>query len=217
MVESQLKKLFGDLEPSLITELSGMSSVKRYEKEEVIFYEGDKAAKIHFLIEGMVAVYRTNDKGNRLILRYFEPPDLIGELANLQNIPFPASACAEEPSTLILIDQRRFVKSFLTGENAAMMQEVLMKSVLAKLKYHVLESIFNPLNEKKIVSKVAMLLLENIDLFNTTKRWKIAQGLRIAPETLSRTLKKLEEDGLIENQNRKITILDRLKLMEYID
>lgn len=215
-MEQHLKKVFIDLDQKILSEIRSISVTKHFQKDEIIFYEGDEPNKLHFLIKGTVAIYRTNDKGDRIVLRYFDPPSLVGELANLQNIPFPATASAEEPVTMILIDHKKFASTMLSGKESEYFYKTLMDSVLQKLKYHVLESFFNPLNEMNIISKVAHLINSNLDHFNSTRRWKIAQDLRIAPETLSRTLKKLEDEGSILNVSRKITIVDQKKLEVYI-
>ncbi len=214
-MEKYLKECFVDFSPSMIMDLASISSVLTYKAEEIIFYEGDKSHKMHIVTEGKISIYKTNAKNEKQVLRYFTPVALFAELANIQKIPFPASAKAEETSKIILIDFEKFEKYFFgSSTSSSIVYGSMMDSLASKLSYHVCQSCFNPMIDTSVNGKLAKVLISDLDSFNKSKKWKIAQDLRIAPETLSRSIKRFKELGLIETQRGKVVISKMDELIE---
>lgn len=63
-------------------------------------------------------------------------------------------------------------------------------------------------------AKVAFMLIDDLDMFNTQKRHEVSFMLHIQPETLSRVLNKLKREAIIEIENSIVTILDKQKLIK---
>lgn len=105
--------LFSELSQSDIDELAKISSVESYEKNGILFYEGDPSSKIHILVDGVVKAYKTDMRENEIVLHYFYPNALIAEMANFHHIPFPATAEFEVKGTAIKIDYELFEKNSL--------------------------------------------------------------------------------------------------------
>lgn len=68
----QKSRLFSGIEPD---EANGMSkcleiTFREYDKEEVIFNEGDKISKIGMVIQGNVSIEKADYWGNRHIMTY---------------------------------------------------------------------------------------------------------------------------------------------------
>ena len=59
-----------------------------------------------------------------------------------------------------------------------------------------------------IIQRISAQLLQDLDYFNRTKRWKVAQDLCISSETLSRILNKLKTVEAIAINRGKISILN---------
>lgn len=56
------------------------------------------------------------------------------------------------------------------------------------------------------------MISSDLKMFNSLKRQDVSFMLHIQPETLSRVLKKLSRDGIIEIENQKIEIKDKIAL-----
>ena len=114
MIEEHLKKIFISFTDEMIKQLADISTVKKYKKDNILFYEGDKPKVLYIIIEGVASVYKTYEDFSIQVLKYFYPTNIIAELANVQNIPYPASLRCEEDSTFIIIDNALFKKTFST-------------------------------------------------------------------------------------------------------
>jgi len=62
------------------------------------------------------------------------------------------------------------------------------------------------------VSKVAMMIATDLDMFNRLKRNEISLQLHIQPATLSRVLNRLKRNKIIDIIHGKIIILDMVSL-----
>ncbi len=64
------------------------------------------------------------------------------------------------------------------------------------------------------MAKVAYMISNDLESFNSMKKHEIAYSLHLQPETLSRILKKLNRNDLIRTKNGKIVIVNIAKLKE---
>ena len=62
-------------------------------------------------------------------------------------------------------------------------------------------------------AKVAFMLKQDLAMFNKLKRQEVSFMLHIQPETLSRVLKKLSREGIINIENGYVAIEDNEKLI----
>jgi CRP-like cAMP-binding protein len=105
--------------------LARVSLVKRYEKGEHIFAEGDPPDHLVTIASGRVKVVKTIPSGKEIILEIFGPGDPVGAVVAYEGRPYPASAIAIEPVSCILVRRTEFfalleghpsfVRGFLTG------------------------------------------------------------------------------------------------------
>ncbi len=87
--------------------LAPLCRMTGYDKGEVIFMEGDAANRIHFLYLGRVKIVKAAG-GRDIIIEILGPGEPIGNVAVFERRPFPASAMAIEPSSVLSIPEREF-------------------------------------------------------------------------------------------------------------
>jgi len=81
--------------------------LRRYEKGETIFEEGAPAERIYFVVDGRVKIVKA--AGSReIILEILGAGEPVGAVAAFEQRPFPATAVAVEPATLLSIPEREF-------------------------------------------------------------------------------------------------------------
>ena len=201
--------LFKNLNEEDIKEIKKFTIVKKLKKNEIVFYEKEEPSYLHLLIEGSARVYKIDNKGNELIIHKFQPVSLIAELANFENIPYPANCAMESDGIILKIEFEKFKKFMQKG---GVCIEIL-SSLLRKMKY--LDGIIQDNLIFDTETKIAKFIYDNPEAFEDLKQHSIAALLHIKPETLSRKLKKFKELGIIKNEGSKLKIVDLEKIKDY--
>jgi CRP-like cAMP-binding protein len=200
--------IFSKLSNEQLEKLKKISVIKKYSAKEILFYEGDAPVYLYVLLQGTLKVYKTNHKGQQIFLHEFYPGGLVAELANFENIPYPATAEFMSKSEVLRIDYQALEKDFFKNPDISF---EIIKSLIAKHK------ILIDVIQKEVIltaeAKVAKFILENFELFDTLKNTQIASLLNLTPETLSRTLSKFKSLGFIEiDEKHLFRILDKASL-----
>ena len=202
--------LFENLSAPQMDRLKQISISREYKKGNILFHEGDEPKSLHVLVKGALKVYKTDFKGNELVMKYFYPVSLIAELAHLDHIPYPATAAFETDGKVIALNFSAFEKEFLRNPDISL---VIIRSLSKKLRD--LEGVISRNLTQDATVRVAKFIYENEDIFLQLKQNKISSILNLTPETLSRTLKKFKDGGILENRNRKFLLLQKEKLREF--
>ncbi|ACD66106.1 MAG TPA: Crp/Fnr family transcriptional regulator [Sulfurihydrogenibium sp.] len=199
--------LFSQLSEETLRKLASISRVKEYEPGQVLFFEGEKAENLYILLEGKLKVYKTTFKGIEVFINQFGPVTLIGEMANFEKVPYPATAEFITEGKVLIINFRTFEEEFL--KNPEILVSII-KSLSNKIR------MLNKFIDSTVVlsadARVAKLILESPEIFEVLKHNQIASFLNITPETLSRVISRLKQKGIIFIDGRKIIIKDRDKL-----
>ncbi len=203
---------FSKLSDEQIEKLKNISVIKKYNAHEILFYEGDLPVYLYVLLQGTLKVYKTNHKGQQIFLHQFYPGGLVAELANFENIPYPATAEFTSNSEVLRIEYQALEKDFFKNPEISM---EIIKSLIAKHK------ILIEIIQKEVIltaeAKVAKFILDNGELFDTLKNTQVASILNLTPETLSRTLGKFKSLGFIEQEEKnKLNVLDEASLRAMI-
>ncbi len=201
--------LFSHLSEIDLIHLASIVKLRSFSNGEILFYEGTPSDKLYILLDGVLKGYKTDMKENEIVLHYFYPVSLVAEMANLHHIPFPATAEFQTDGSVLEINYPIFERDFLKNPTVSF---ELIKSLTQKLKY--LEDIITTRLALDATSRVAKFLYENGDISDSTKRHKIATILGLTPETLSRSFKKIKILGLISDEGKNFTILNREGLKE---
>jgi CRP-like cAMP-binding protein len=115
---------FSALPPEERRRLSPFARVRRYERGETIFREGDPSEWFHSIVAGRVKIVKYAPNDRELILEVFGPGDPFGAVAAYEGRPFPASAVALEPAEVLSIQRRDFFS--LLSRNPDMVRGLLL-------------------------------------------------------------------------------------------
>jgi len=197
--------LFSNFTEGELGRLKLISEVKKYKRGNILFYQGDEPKTLYLLLKGSVKVYKLDSKSNEIIIHIFDTMTLIAELANLEEMPYPASAEALSSIEVLEIDYQKFKEEFLSDSKTAF---EFIKSLTKKIKN--LENLIANLSlDSK--ARVAKFIYENEQLFLDSKNTKVASILNITPETLSRVIKKFKDEAILDAESR---VLNKERLKE---
>ncbi len=200
---------FENLSDEQIDVLSNFSFISKYEKDSILFYETDLKTNLLFLVSGLIKIYKYDKFDNEIFLYHIYSNSLISELSNLNTneIFCFSNASFIEDSVVLSIDFLKLQEHFL---NNNLLVKELMSSLLKKTNQ--LQSLVNRELVFDATAKVAYMLVSDLKMFNNLKRQDVSFMLHIQPETLSRVLKKLSRDNIIEIENQQVIIKDEIAL-----
>lgn len=213
--QDQIKKLsfFSSLNEEQLGAINAISKITSYPKNSILYYENDINDRIFFLISGLLKVYKIDKFENEIFLYHIHKNSLISELTTLDDNSIHCFSNAEflDDSTVLEVDFTEFKDEFLSKNilNNEFINEILLKT-------QQLHCVVNRELVFDATAKVAYTLQNDLEMFNSLKRHEISFMLHIQPETLSRVLKKLKRNNIIDIENSDVVIIDSQKLNKII-
>lgn len=183
--------------------LSSVGKLKKFQKNSILFYEGEEAKKFFILLKGKIRIYKSTSSDKEITLHYFNPPDFIAEMPAFKKLNYPANAIFEEDGEILEIDFINFQN--LCSENKEF-NFLLISSLFDKIK--ILEKKLSQ-NALDLRTRLLKYLLENEKKLDTISQKQIAIDLNVRAQSLSRMLKELKISELIDTKKGKIEILNK--------
>lgn len=211
--------VFRGLPAEQLEGLTAISVDKTTRRGESIFMEGDEGDGFYVLIAGRVKIFKISPEGKEQILHIFGPGEPFGEVPVFAGERFPANAEAMEESRLFFFPRKAFVGLIDRNPSLALNMLAILSKRLRRFTH-----LIDDLSLKEVPGRLAayLLYLSERDrgsrfLKLTITKGQLASLLGTIPETLSRILKKMNAQGLIETEGPRITILDREGLEDLVE
>ena len=203
--------LFSALNEEQLADLQSHVHIRQYDKESIVFYEGDKSEYLYILLDGTVRMYKTSPKGKQIHMHNFDAPEAIALFVVFEDIPFPASCELLTDGYIGLLPLEKFHACLSNASFSATLVKALSKRM--KMLSHLLhkETVYSS------EAKIAEILYTNPSIFERLKNTEIAAMLNMTPETLSRILTKLKKENIIRIDEHKVTIIDDVALHRILD
>lgn len=182
--------------------LTKISSIVNYEKDALLFMQGERSDSLIVLVEGLVSVYKHDDKGNQIVIGFFKPFSLIAEPAILKGVPFPSTAMFKSEGVIIKIKVDAFVENFIRNPRISyeIIQSLLNKVQLLQQNIH-----FNIASTAK--EKILHFYKQNPSLGLELKKYEIAALLGMTAETLSRNIKTLLKEKKLKVEGKAYQLI----------
>jgi len=203
--------MFTNLPELYLSELNEKLFVKKYNKDSIVFFEGDKPEYMYMVLEGSVKMYKTTPKGNQIHINRLYSPSLIGEYVYFEKQSFPATCEFVEDGVIGLIPFATIDKLLENKEFALS----IIKSLTGKVM--LLSALIHKETVLSSEAKVADILIHKSSIFERLKNSEIAAILNLTPETMSRILAKYKRENIISVHKHKVEILDRDKLLTILE
>jgi len=190
------------------------------EKGAFVFHKGDACKGFYTTVHGSLKMSFISMEGKEHVLRIVGPGQSFGEAAMFLNKAFPTTVQSLSRCKLLLIPKTVVFQcisgdpSFANGMLAGLSRRVHLLAAG-------LESLTLNSSEQRVIGYLLQhqrpvdtkLGRKDVDL--PANKATIASHLNLAPETLSRVLQQLSENGLISVAGKVIRILDEENLRNF--
>jgi CRP/FNR family transcriptional regulator/CRP/FNR family cyclic AMP-dependent transcriptional regulator len=209
-------RLFSELDDTELEEVSRVAQPRRFEKDQVIFYEQDPGDVCFVISEGKVKVTIASPEGKEIILSMLEAGDFFGEMALFDDSPRSATIVAIEAAEVWSIRRAEFLH--LLSENFSIARKVLAElSVRLRRANLKIESLAHMDVNGRLARYLMNLARDSgkklgngyIAVVRPTHQ-EIANTIGTARETVSRLLHDLAERGVILSEGKTVYIREGL-------
>ncbi|WP_042203752.1 Crp/Fnr family transcriptional regulator [Paenibacillus camerounensis] len=193
-------------------------TVASYQKNMLIFSEGDTADRIGIILSGRVEVQKTHPTGSGVTIAHLSAGQTIGEavLFRKENL-VPATVTATGPCLIMFISKQELLRLFSADTDILnrFIENLSERLVLVNRKIEMLSA--GPLRRRMIHFLLEQAVQQGSDLIRlpfSRKEW--AEHLNTARPSLSREMGYLRDTGWIQFKGSRITLLDRKAMHDYI-
>jgi CRP/FNR family transcriptional regulator len=201
--------------PTALDALAATAVCLRYAEGATIFLEGEPAAGLFVVEQGIVKISRVSLEGREYIMHLVEPGDTFNDVATLDGGPNPAHATAHTDVVIWRIDRDDLRRLAWEHPDLAW---ALIEDLAARARVAV--GLVHDLAMRSVRGRLAHLLLEQAESRDTDvvqrllTQEEMAARLGTVREMVGRTLRSMATDGILEFDRHRIVILDPQRLAE---
>lgn len=217
-----LKKslLFSGLNDENLAEVASIATKRTYAKGEVLFTEGEPAVGFFLVASGSVKLSKISQDGKEKVLHFAYAHETFAEAAFFGDGRYPAEARALEKVEALYFPRDSFMGLLERNPRFALNLIVTLSLSVRRFARQIEELTF-----AEVPSRLAAYLIDLAAKKSTTyqgttyldleiKKGELASHLSTVGETLSRALKKLKDEGIIEVKGSRVVVHDMPRLKE---
>ena len=223
MAESFLRRIpvLEDLDPADLAMIDRVTTERRIDRGATVFTEGEPGEGFHFIRSGKVKVIKLAADGREHILNILGPGEVFAEVLLFNDAPYPATVVAVEDSLVGVIRNRELEALLVQQPRLAVhIIRVMSKKLLyiqSKVKTFALAD-----SQAKIAQTLEYLLERygrqtgrGVEVALEINRQDIANMAGTTRETVSRVFRTLKDDGVLEDDERRIVVREPRRLRSY--
>lgn len=211
--------LFEPLDDEQLDELLAASQLVNMDKGEPLFHQGEPAHSFYFVISGCIKIFRLTPDGQEKIFEIISDRQTFAEAMILMDTPnYVASAQAVAPTQLYRFSKVAYMRLLQANQG-------LTFALLGKLciRLHQRLNEIETLSLKNATHRVVRYLITELVKLRPGEtclelpvaKQLVAGQLSIQPETFSRIIHRLSDEGIIAIDGRHIEVLDRARLEQF--
>lgn len=206
---------FNGLNAEAIESVRKVMVEKTVERGEIIILEGTTTRQLSFVVSGAAKVFKTSIDGKEQIFLILRPGDSFNEVPVFDNGVTPVSVQAMTPVLLYEIGRDSLDAIILkfpqVGSNVI---QILAKRIRGLI------SLVEDLSFRNVIGRVAKILYENASDHTAPAprltQQEMAAIAGTAREVVGRSLKSLEEEGIISLDRHRIIIRNKEALRQRV-
>ena len=214
--------LFNELDDVALSVLAEHAVPRHYRKDEVLFLAGEQAHGLFVIVSGSVRAFRESE-GREQVIHVERAGATIAEVPVFDDGTYPSTVAAEEDTDTLFLHKRDVRRLSLQHPEIPLAAVKVLASRLRRC-----AELVEALSLKEVGQRVARFLVSEarrhgestsagISLTLTQTNQQIAARVGSVREVISRALSRLQHDGLIMLDDRKLTIPDIEALSSFAD
>ncbi len=201
--------IFRALDDERLASISRVATLRSVPRQTVVLKAGDKTDNVYFVLNGALKVLVSDDEGREVILSILGRGDMFGEMGVIDDHPRSATVVAAQSSDLVVIAKSDFKATLSENFDISL---YLMRSLVQRLRSA--DRTIESLALLDVYGRVARLLLDMSEtnsegtktVKNKPSRQDIAKMIGASREMVSRVMKDLQQQGLIEEDGDLLII-----------
>lgn len=215
-VEKILRKtpLFASLSDKEMTALTVRVSTKRFERGALLFSEGDPCTGLFLVASGKIRIFKLSATGREQVLAVEGPGSSFAELPVFDGGNYPASASALEDAEVLFISRKDFQNFCREHPEVALKVIAVVGSRLRRL-VGIIEDLSFTTVRQRLIALILRLAQasgkssnEGVRVELTKTHQDLAAELGTVRELVSRNLSRLQAEGFLEVDGRRIVVKD---------
>lgn len=205
--------LFESLDQQELEALSDVTFTRTFSKDNVIILAEEEGDTLFILKKGQVKVSIVSEGGREVILSLLGPGSVFGELSLLDGKPRSANVVATEETDLLMLRRADFLQLiYKTPQIAtALLAELAtrMRKTDRQIEGLALLDVTSRISDTllQLATEQGAETADGVTIESRPTHQELANMSGTTRETVSRVLKRLEAQGYINRNGRKITIL----------
>ncbi len=196
---------FKSLDDAAVERFSRNLIERAFEKDEVVFLEGEPSQGLYIVRAGSVKIYKLSPEGREQILSYTHAGGSFNEVAVFDGGPNPANVAAAEPTVLWIVPRAAIVDLIQHRPDVAL---AIIQNLGTRLRH--LVGLVEDLSLRQVSARLAKLLLETASSKERgLTQQEMAARLGTVREMIGRSLRAMQAQGLIRVERGRVVIVDR--------
>lgn len=210
--------LFSGLSENEMEFIAGRVVPRKYSPGQVVFNEGDPCSGLYIVASGHVRIFKTSASGREQVLNIDGPGSSVAELPVFDGGNYPASVAAINDAVLLFVSKEDFRELCLTHPQVALKVLRVVGARLRRLVGIIEELSFTTVRHRLAALLVRLAYSQGRKAANGTtfilpdNNQEIASQIGTVRELVSRNLSRLHSEGIIDIDDRKVTIRDLKRL-----
>lgn len=200
--------LFSGLTDPDIDLLSSIVQHQKFSRKQVLFIEGEQATGFYVVARGSVKIYKLSPEGRERVLHVVHPGQSFADAAIFDDGCYPAFAETVTEAELLLFPKQAFLDLLHCHSQLAINMIAGLSRYLRQFTVQIEDLTF-----REVPARLARYLLDLTDndpdiVVLPVSKSQLASNLGTTSETLSRTFRKLTDEGLIRVRGKTIDLIN---------
>src|SRR5579864_1490930 len=214
--EAILRKtpLFASLTQKEMQSLVGRVTQRHFQRGEMLFSEGDSCTGLFLVALGKIRIFKLSSSGREQVLAIEGPGSSFAELPVFDGGVYPASASALEDAEVLFISRKDFHNYCHEHPDVALKVLAVVGSRLRRL-VGIIEDLSFTTVRHRLIALILRLTQtsgaaskDGVHVELTKTHQDLAAELGTVRELVSRNLSRLQAEGFILVEGRKIVVKD---------